>query len=153
MTIIKTVHIGTQKFIYTPENAFINDFYITVKDEKTEEKKQIQINDISCNLKIIINLKTYDSGEEYYYIKYIWKYNGDTPEKIELAKKLHPMYYENNFISEHNEGEIIYKNKMTQELVKNLLKPIELLKDINSSYTCPYSYQRKLLSIVSILWD
>jgi hypothetical protein len=153
MTIIKVEHIGTQNFTYTTENAMFTEFYITVKDETTNEEKQIEVNDISCELKIQIDLKTYDTNKQYYYINYTWNYNGDTPEKLKLAKKLHPMYCEPRFIRDKNDGEIIYKNKLSQELVKYLLKPLNDLKDVNSDYVCPYSYQKKLLNIVSLLWD
>ena len=152
MTIIKVEHIGTQKFIYTPE-IIDETFYITVKDEETNEEKQIEVNDISCELEININLKTYKEDGQRYYINYVHTYNGDTKEKRQLAQKLHPMYNNMHFMENDHEQSIIYKNTLTDKLVNYLLKPFDDLRDVNSEYHSSYEYQKQLLDVVSVLWD
>lgn len=152
MNNIKDEYIGSQLFVYTPDNQLIH-FKTAHKngDENTNKKTLIELKNIRCELTISVVVKTYNTLEQFYHITYDWKYIGNTPEERRLAESLHPMSDNEHFLQECNDGDIIYKNEMTDQIVKYLLKPINKIKEVNSSYNCPYEYQKRLFKIVALL--
>lgn len=145
MTILEEQVIGGQQFKYTVNT-------VTIPFIKNQYSETIDIDHLFCILDIQIKCLTYDSGKQFYDITYNWTYspwdkNGQNP-----ALMLNPFHNDIQFLTDHSEGEIIYKNLLTDQLVKFLLLPIEELEQICGSVS-PYEYQKSLLKMVSCIWD
>lgn len=153
MSIIKQKCIGFQHFHYTPENQN-KTFKIQKKNEETHETTLVDVNNISCELIITVDLKKSGNTEkEFYQINYDWKYNGNTLQEIRLSKQLHPMHENEYFLKECNEGGILCKNHISDNVVTHLLNPINNIKNDVISCYCPYEHQIKLFKIVALLCD
>ncbi len=139
MTIIDRISIGNQNFEYksiNSSNYLFNDF------------------SIFCNLNIKIELVKYDNQKQFYDISYTWRYSKNLSEDLSEnpAFKLHPLYYDKQFINNHNDGEIIYKNTLSDKLVEYLLLPLDELSKYSGSVS-EHEYQKSLFKMVSNLWD
>lgn len=151
MSITKQKCFGFQHFNYTPKNQN-KTLKIQKKKEETNEISLVDVNNISCELIITIDLKkSGDTKKEFYHINYDWKYNGNTQQEIRLAKQLHPLYENEYFLKECNGGAILCKNYISDKVVIHLLNPINNIKNDVASCYCPYEHQIKLFKIVALL--
>ena len=96
---------------------------------------------INCNLSLEINLKTYDTQKQYYYIDYKWIYNHIMD---------HPLYDDKDFINSHNDGDIVYKNELTSKMIEYLIMDHTSMDVGNSS---PLIYKVQIIKSLSLLWD
>ena len=94
------------------------------------------INFKKCLLYIQINIKTYLDNKQYYYIDYDWLYNNI---------KDHPLYNEPNFIYNHNDGEIIFKNPLIDKMVELLIMDPKTENCLENKI--------KIIKALSLCWD
>lgn len=140
--IIKKQFIGDQEFRYS--NLSHNNYQLL-----DNSKNKL----LFCILNIKIDLITYESQKQFYDISYTWRYSENLDNSPENpALKLHPLYFDKQFINHHNEGEIIYKNILSDKLVELLLLPLDELNK-HSGNVSEFEYQKSLLKIITTLWD
>ena len=65
-----------------------------------------------------------------------------------LAKNLHPLRDYPDSI----DGEIIYKNTMTTQIIKYLMMPEDTLLEYTGLST-PVEYKCKIMQMIALLWD
>lgn len=115
---------------------------MTIISQESICDKTIQFTE-KCNLKLKIDLKTYDTQKQYYDLSYKW---------IISNKIDHPFYHDQEFIDSHSDGEIIYKNLITDTLIKFLMKTNAEL-EIESGSTCPEDYRLLIMKSIALFWD
>ena len=130
-------------FILEPPILYLNDPNYKYKQHckvtvKIDEK--IYTTDVSC--------------PHYYYINYSYEYieNNDKCVKISKPYRMpsNPFYKSNN-AEEECHGTIIYKNSMTEEMVKFLLMSIEELSNYSAT-RCPYYYKIQIFRSIANFW-
>jgi hypothetical protein len=103
-------------------------------------------NETTCDIKITVKTMQYtESKSIYYYIEY------DNIFPKNEINKAHPFYFEKKF-HEHLDGDIIYKNPMTENLVKMLLMDNDELSKY-SDHVCPETYRKSLMKCIVYLFD
>ena len=98
---------------------------------------------IKCEVKFSVRIEKYDTGDEYYYISY-----DILSGKINSA---HPFYNKKVFI-EHTEGDIIFKNSMTEKIVEYMLMNDDELSQYTGSTTQNF-YRKTLMKSIALLYD
>lgn len=148
METIESKFIGKNKIVYNIENTL--DPLLFYK----YYSRGFNLKEIYCTLIITVNLKTYSNEKRFYDLSYNWTYSKNPlrEDEINPAYNLHPFYNDKKFIVNHNDGEIIYKNSLTDKIVEFLLLPIDKLS-LESGNVSPYQYQKSLLEMVTKLWD
>lgn len=114
---------------------------------------------LKCIVRIIVESKISDN-KPVYHIKYKYKYiiseDGLNYTKHTLKKivKPHPFAYcEKSLLETHSyEGDIIYRNHMTDEMVKYLLMSDSELEKASGSSTAQ-RYRRMIMFNIARLWD
>ena len=114
---------------------------------------------LKCIVRITVESKISDN-KPIYHIKYKYKYmisdDGITYTKHQLKKivKPHPFAYcEKSLLETHcYEGDIIYRNSMTEEMVKFLLMPDVELEKVSGTSTVQ-RYRRMIMFNIARLWD
>ena len=97
-----------------------------------------------CDVTIHIKEITYTyTNEVYYYINY------DNIFSDEEAYSSHPLY---NDHKSHLDGEIIFKNELTQKLIEFLIMDDEQLKT-HTGKTTPMNYRASIMKNIANLWD
>ena len=96
-----------------------------------------------CNLNLKIKLKTYDTQKQYYDLTYKW----NITDKLD-----HPFYNDPEFIDSHSDGEIIFKNEITDTLIKFLMMTNTEL-EIESGSVHPEDYRIQIMNSLSLFWD
>jgi hypothetical protein len=96
-----------------------------------------------CDLKMKIEVKTYSNNNQYYYIDYDWNYNSDIKDN--------PLYHDNEFISNHLDGDIVFKNPLTDNMVNVLMMNNEELSIYSNCN--PLTYKLNIIKSLSLLWD
>jgi len=79
-------------------------------------------------------------------------YNSIIKEKAVKLKKMFPFYEDESFIENNMKGDIIKKNKMTDEIVKYLIMNNSELKKISGN-TTPTRYRLNIMNMITHLWD
>ena len=130
---------SNKKLLETITSDFINP---SLFDEKCE-----------CQINITIKIYEYESGDQFYYIsyKYNYLYNGLPIEEIK-AKHSHPFYGDKHLLDDHYEGDIIFKNSMSDIMIEYLITPNENLTDNIGSCT-PEHYKVSIMRNIANLWD
>ena len=119
------------KILRTRESSFIN--------------RNCFNNDKSyCKIDIMVTDKEYENGKQYYYIDYHFHFNSDDTS-------CHPFYKEEHMLENHYDGEIIYKNKMTEEMINYLLMSNKELEPI-TGFTNSASYKCNIMKCLTYLW-
>lgn len=99
------------------------------------------------NFKCIINIKiddvVYDNGDLYYYIDYFYN------KEVESS---HPFWDDKNLYENHSDGEIVYNNKMTTEMINHLLMNNDELSKV-CGLGCPEYYKINIMKCLAFLWD
>jgi hypothetical protein len=90
-----------------------------------------------CNLNISVSLKTYDTGKQYYYINY---------ENVGPIPANHPLE------EEDRDGEIVYRNKLSDILTSYLQQPFEEIEKVSGDMTGE-NYRNIIVRILNRLWD
>jgi hypothetical protein len=98
---------------------------------------------IKCEVKFSVRIEKYDNGNEYYYISYDIL-NG----KINSA---HP-FYNNNSLMEHSEGDIVFKNDITEKIIEYMLLNDEDLSKYTGSTTSNF-YRKNLMKTIAMFYD
>lgn len=96
-----------------------------------------------CILKLKIDLKTYDNQKQYYYLSYEWIIND---------LKNHPFRDDKEYFDNHLDGEIVYKNDITDNLIRFLMMNNTEL-EIESGSTHPEHYRILIMKSISLFWD
>lgn len=99
--------------------------------------------DEKCNLNLKIDLKTYDTNKQYYYVTYVW----DHKNIID-----HPFYYDKDFLDNNSDGEIIFKNTLSDNLIKFLMMSDTELKTESGSIH-PKDYRILTMKAIALFWD
>jgi hypothetical protein len=122
-----------------------NPITIMTSTLKTRENTITFVNDmndaIKCTIKIIVETKLYEDGRIFYYITYE---NSD----INIA---HP-FYKRKKLLEHLDGDIVFKNPMTENLVDMLLMNYSELSSYSGS-TTPDTYRKSLMKTITLIFD
>ena len=91
-----------------------------------------------CILKLKIDLKTYDNQKQYYYLSYEWIINDF---------KNHPFRDDKEYFDNHLDGEIVYKNDITDNLIRFLMiflpNEVKYIKIFYSIYWPKVIHMRK----------
>ena len=103
--------------------------------------------DVWCNIEITIEIKQFEDSNMYYYITYNTTYSNGN--KINQA---HP-FYNISHLEEHLEGDIIYKNELTDKLIEYLMMDDSKLTNNISPNTFPQTYRRQIMITIANLWD
>ena len=98
-----------------------------------------------CTLYLSIDVKTYENNNKYYYLKYRWNLDNDDI-------KNHILYDNKRFLNSSNEGDIIIKNKLTDQLVNFLIMDNNELEEVSGS-TNSNDYKRSVIEAISLFWD
>ena len=98
-----------------------------------------------CSLYLNIDIKTYDNSKEYYYLKYVWSFKDNDVRN-------HILYDNKKFLESSNEGDIIAKNKLTDQLINFLIMKDDELEEV-SGYTNSNDYKRSVIEAISLFWD
>ena len=120
-------------------------------DSSWESREKMKPEEDKINIKIEIH--EYESGEQYYYISYDYNYlyNGKPIEEIK-AKHSHPFYGDKHLLNEHAEGDIIFKNSMSDIMIEYLITPNENLKN-NVGLCTPEHYKVSIMRSIANFWD
>lgn len=102
--------------------------------------------DSFCKVIIKVEDVEYENKKQYYYISYSYQYNLDDD------KRSHPFWGNKHLFDEHSDGEIIYKNKMSTEMINHLLMDDTTLSEICGCGT-PQSYKANIMKCLAYLWD
>lgn len=118
-------------------------------------------NDLETDPHYVVTIKVkilqYENGIFYYDIAYKYKFDpGDLSEdKIEKTRaSMHPFHNRCSRLDNPNPqgGDIIKKNKMTDEMVNHLLMDDTTLAK-HSGMATPQRYRASIMECLSILWD
>lgn len=97
-----------------------------------------------CSVKINIQEVEYiDTKKKYYYISYEYD--------VDKTNILHP-FYRDKSMEEHLDGEIIYKNELTDKLTEYLLMDDKIL-ETKTGMTTVTDYRINIMRMISNLWD
>ena len=97
-----------------------------------------------CSVKINVQAVEYiDTKKKYYYISYEYD--------VDETNILHPFYCDKS-MEEHLDGEIIYKNELTDKLTEYLLMNDEILAT-KTGMTTVTDYRINIMRMISTLWD
>lgn len=107
-----------------------------------------------CNLHVTVDVSTdKNSDTQFYDISYKWSYNDWSHNESENPGfQYHPFVDNPNFLENHNDGEIICKNELTDVLVKYLLMDFGEMK-LLSGHTRAIDYKKSILESISLFWD
>ena len=101
------------------------------------------INWPQCSMELKLKLSTYSNDKQFYYISYIW--NVTNPAD-------HPFRHDTEFMENSLDGDIIFRNTLSDVLVEYLqLNNNDLLK--HSGSTTPDQYRKTVMKSISLLWD
>lgn len=107
--------------------------------------------EIWCDIKVTVEELQYDNGYIYYMIKYNNFFSNQSDLKKDEINRAHPFFYDKQF-SSNIEGDVIVKNKMTEEIVNHLMmEPSEL--SLYSGTTSPMNYRANIMKMIALLWD
>ena len=108
------------------------------------------------NVTILAELKQYSDGKKYYYINYTYEFvaNSDLPpeENAKFAKHAHPFFGFTHLDSDAYVGEIIYCNKMTEQMVEHLLMSKDELSKV-CGMTDVNQYRKLIMCSLANFWD
>ena len=97
------------------------------------------------DVKIEIERKKYDSGQDFFYVTYAYSYPPCNHEKRG-----------NPFLSssykEHAEGDIVAANEMTERMMEYLLMDLDDMTEVCGRVS-PLSYKISLMRALTHLWD
>lgn len=99
----------------------------------------------NCDLTITVVLKTYDNHKKFYYVDYQWNYK-------ENDMKYHPMHYDEDFIENHNDGDIIVQNELSDKLIEFLIMNNDDLQE-KSGTVHVIEYRKQIIKTISLFWD
>jgi len=108
------------------------------------------------NTTIDIELKQYTDGKCYYYISY--NYNFVPSEKyskeinLDMKKKAHPFYHFKHIEKSSYEGDIVFCNEMTTQMIEYLLLDDKELEK-KTGVTTAQQYRKIIMSSLALLWD
>lgn len=114
-----------------------------------------------CIVKINISIMTYHNKQQYYDISYSYSYinndtiNNDTINTIDIHKtnRTNPFYYkQSQLCDDAYEGVIVYKNDITDQLVKYLMMKDEELDNICGN-TWMVQYRANIMFMLALMWD
>jgi hypothetical protein len=106
---------------------------------------------IFCDLKVIVEEK--QSGEKIIYdITYIYNIPQIENVDYDLSLRTHPFFYSKDIEEHDKEGVIVYKNPMTEQLVKFLLMDKDEL-DQYTGGTYWIQYKIKIMETLAKFWD
>ena len=106
---------------------------------------------IYCDIHIIVEELQYENGNIYYMIKYQNTFSNQSDLKKDEINKAHPFFYDKQFIS-NIDGDVIVKNKMTEQMINHLLmEPSEL--SLYSGSTTPMGYRSNIMKMIALMWD
>jgi len=103
--------------------------------------------EVWCEIEITIELKQYQNSNMYYYINYNTTYSDGNE-----INEAHP-FYNIPHLEDHTEGEIIYKNELTDKITEYLLMDDTELANHLNSITFPQTYRGRLMITIANLWD
>tara|TARA_B100001093_G_C26809495_1_gene1006953 strand:- start:45 stop:431 length:387 start_codon:yes stop_codon:yes gene_type:complete len=106
---------------------------------------------IFCDLKIIVEEKT-SGGKDIYDITYIYNIPQIENVNYEVSLRTHPFFYSKEIDKHDKEGVIVYKNPMTEQLVKFLLMDQTEL-DQYTGGTYWIQYKIKIMESLAKFWD
>jgi hypothetical protein len=132
--------IGTIEhvYVYNPEN---NPKLWSDKFKKNKKNH-------NCTMKICIDKHIVNKKHESYDIKFYCEYNGENKEEKKLARKLHPMFDNKDFMEYSYTSDGMPVNKKNSTVVKHLLTPVDELYDVSGNITC-YEYHKSLLKTLN----
>ena len=97
----------------------------------------------------------YEDTKQYYYISYEYTNTKD--------ERSHPFWHDKELFEDHSGGEIVFKNKMTEEMINHLLMTNEELCDKIGLGTPDHykvqimkslaHYKVQIMKSLAILWD
>ena len=150
---IRTGGLVLVRFAY-PKNKFIKlnlnnklfFFYkmtsITILSETTREFTFADdFTDDTCCITIKVIQKKYENENQYYDISYSYD--------VDSTNKAHPFH---NLCKVNSKGTIVFKNELTDIMVKYLLLPDEELSKFSGT-TTPKSYRKIIIKCLDSLWD
>jgi len=106
---------------------------------------------IYCDINITVEELQYENGHIYYMIKYKNTFSNQTDLKKDEINQAHPFFYDKQFIS-NIDGDVIVKNKMTEQIINHLLMdPSEL--SLHSGSTTPMNYRANIMKMIALMWD
>ena len=104
-----------------------------------------------CDIHITVEELQYENGYIYYMIKYINNFSNEDKLKKGEINNAHPFFYDKQFIS-NIDGDVIIKNKMTEQMINYLLMESSELS-LYSGSTTPMGYRSNIMKMIALLWD
>jgi hypothetical protein len=134
------------KTIFTKTNKFRSD----------NDNINFKLDRPHYEVTITIELKQYENKKQYYYIDYKYNFiksqNYSEQAHKNLIKKAHPFYGFPHIKSDSYEGDIVFHNKMTEQMIDYLLlEDAELVKV--SGTTIPQQYRKLIMASLCMFWD
>ena len=100
-----------------------------------------------CLVNIIIQEVEYiDTQKKYFYISYNFEYGKNSNIQS------HPFYGNKEMLEDNCEGEILYKNDLSEKLVEYLLMDDKDLSD-KTGLTTVWNYKASIMKMITHLWD
>lgn len=128
----------------THEYKFNPAYHFVLRNEKIQN-----YDNFSCTIKIVIKQIIDNVGDKLYDITFYNTYNGSTENEKVLAKMLHPMYYDEDFMECCYSGDGLPVNEVTTPIIKYLLTPIDKLSDVPKKIS-NYDFHCELLKAITI---
>jgi hypothetical protein len=96
-----------------------------------------------CTMQLKINLLTYLNDKQFYDITYKWDLE---------SSEIHPFRHDKDFIRYSLDGDIVFRNTLSDVLVQYLqMNNEDLLK--HSGSTTPEEYRKTVMKSIALLWD
>ena len=100
-----------------------------------------------CLVKIDVTEVEYnDTKKKYFYISYQYDYSKD------LDKSTHPFYGNEYLLENHQDGEIIFKNELSDKLIEYLLMDEKKLYN-KIGFGTVYNYKSSIMKMITHIWD
>jgi hypothetical protein len=155
LDITDTVESGkTQtKLLYKKTNVvqFFDEF-----SNLSQSQSQDLTNIPHYNTTIDIELKQYADGKRYYYISYNYKFvpsaNYSKEINLDMKKKAHPFFQFKHIEKSSYEGDIVFCNEMTTQMIEYLLLDDNELEK-KTGTTTAQQYRKTIMSSLALLWD
>lgn len=103
----------------------------------------------NCKINMTVKSTVDNVGDEIYEIDFECVYVGLTEKEVILAKQLHPMYNDKDFMENNYYGDVLPINEITKPIIKYLLTPINYLKNVPKKIS-NYDFHCDLLKTLSI---
>ena len=120
---------------------------IVLDKRKSQFKNYSFSEDNFCIVNILVEENEYkDTKKRYFYISYEYEYGENS------NKSANPFYGNKEMLENHSDGEIIFKNELSEKLVDFLLMNDEELSE-RIGFGSTFNYKSSIMRMITHIWD